>query len=339
MTGVELAMASEKARKRVINSILTQSVQVGNDFVKVVNPDEAKDAVAIIEAAARAAHNLVEAMEQRASRWWKSKTGVDAKSTCFSTNYRHTRGGMQGLPAAHIDAIHVAEWFKPGGVFSPGAQAHLESKLDMKLKDALKHVVVTFNEWINAGGDAIAEWPLTIMDTTTLDKKDVELAWVQGSLDSKMVRWSEAHAWYYRNLGPGEGYMFITSPHEGPKQNFSGTPHSAFNFIRGPGPAPRPRESFEFRCLVIDKSWTSPATIFNLRVPETPTEQQIVQSGASKVMAAMITDSETLLQRMQDNDELVGDPAASSWSFDFSGIFIWAKGQFKRWIPQSLRSS
>merc|ERR1719362_1301196 len=60
MTGVELAMASEKARKRVINSILTQSVQVGNDFVKVVNPDEAKDAVAIIEAAARAAHNLVE---------------------------------------------------------------------------------------------------------------------------------------------------------------------------------------------------------------------------------------------------------------------------------------
>jgi len=154
--------------------------------------------------------------------------------------------------------------------------------------------------------------PLTVMDTTTLDEKDLELAWLQAMLDSKMVRWSEAHRWYYRPLQPGDGYMFITSPHEGPEHRYSGTPHSAFRFIRKKNAtASRPRQSFEFRCLVVDTDWTSPAQLFKDDVPEAPTQEQIVQSSANAIMTGIVMDKQTFMQSMQDNDEMISEKSSS----------------------------
>jgi len=304
LTGVSMAVASQETREQIMRQFLTEPIRIDKFLVQIENETEAKAAVAVVEASAESAQKLVEAMEHRASLWWRNKTGMDTKSACFSMNYRHTRGGMEGLPAAHIDAVHVAEWFKPGGAFPASSQSRVRNLLGMDIKDALKHVAVTFNEWINAGPETIVELPLTIMDTTTLDSKDAELAWIQGGLDSKMVRWSEAHRWYYRNLQPGEGYMFITSPHEGPNHTFSGTPHSAFHFIgEGDGTAARPRQSFEFRCLVVDETWTSPTTLFDADdVPGGPKQDQIVQSGAKSLMAAMIMDNKAFMESLRDKD-------------------------------------
>lgn len=310
LVGVQLSVVSQETREQVMRSLATKPERVDNQLVKVANPMDAKAALDIVKASADAAQKLVEAMEQRSSQWWTRKKGFDVKSACFSVNYRHTRGGMKGLPVAHIDAINVAEWFKPGGVFPTSSQGRVNDVLGMKLKDALKHVVLTFNEWINAGPETIIELPLTIMDTKTLDEKDIEMGWLQAGLDSKMVRWSEAQRWYYRNLKPGEGYMFITSPHVGRHRTFTGTPHSAFRFIRKENAtASRPRQSFEFRCLVMDKNWTSPAKLLDDKFPEASMQEQI-RSGANSMMAAMIMDGKALMESMQDNDEMVRDESS-----------------------------
>jgi len=313
LLGVQLAITDPATRDMIMKSLLSEEQRIGTSLVKIANPVEARAAVAIVVRCAEAVQKLVEAMEHRASQWWKNKTGVDTKSACFSVNYRHTRGGMKGLPVAHVDAIHVAEWFKPGGAFPPMSMHHAEKVFGMEIKDALQHVVVTFNEWINAGPETIVELPLTVMDTTTLDKKDLELAWVQAMLDSKMVRWSEAHRWYYRNLQPGDGYMFITSPHEGPEHSYSGTPHSAFRFIRKKNAtASRPRQSFEFRCLVVDKNWTSPAQLFKHDVPKAPTLEQAVRSSANSIMTGMVMDSKHFMESMQDSDDMINEKSLGS---------------------------
>jgi len=313
--GVTIATADESTRELIMKQMVTKPTRLSSHrLVKVLNPNDAQKAIDIIMGSAEAAQKLVEAMERRASEWWKSKTGDDTKSACFSVNYRHTRGGMGGLPVAHVDAIHVAEWFRDGGAFPPASQARVNGLLGMPIKDALKHVVVTFNEWINAGPEPIVELPLTIMDTTTLDETDLKLAWVQASLDSKMVKWSEAHRWYYRKVQAGEGYMFITSPHVSPHQTFTGTPHSAFRFIRKENAAAsRPRQSFEFRCLVIDTTWTSPSKLFESELPKAPTQEQIVQSGANSIMSTMVMDSKAFMRSLQDNEDMVAtSPNAST---------------------------
>lgn len=52
---------------------------------------------------------------------------------------------------------------------------------------------------------------------TFLQDSDLETAWVQLSLDSMSLRWTPKQQWYYKELKRGEGYRFITSPHEGPE--------------------------------------------------------------------------------------------------------------------------
>jgi len=304
-TGTGICSVNPEMRKQTIKKLVDSYSVVNEEVVKVLNPDVAEAALAVIEASAEATQTLLEAMEQHASQWWKDKTGTDTKSFCFSAVYRHTRAGVSALPVAHVDAIHVAEWFRPGGLKPVEQLYRLKDVLGMDLREALKHVVVTFNEWVNAGRDDIVELPLTMLDTATVEKKDTELAWLLGNLDSKMVRWSEAHKWYYRSLKLGQGYMFMTSEHQGPEHNNSGTPHSAFQFIHKEGAgAERARESFEFRCLVINPDWTSPSKLFENVVPEAPTQQQIVQSMAASVMG-MFTNPETFLKEFEDNDDLV----------------------------------
>merc|ERR1712129_273114 len=103
------------------------------------------------------------------------------------------------------------------------------------------------------------------------------------------------------------GYMFITSPHQGPNGlNFSGTPHSASRFLRKAGAeASRPRESFEFRCLLIDTTWTNPAKLFAGTVPQLPMDQQLVQSSADSLMAVMLVDLNRFITSMEDTDDMI----------------------------------
>lgn len=58
-------------------------------------------------------------------------------------------------------------------------------------KTTRKHVVVTFNEWINAAGEPMEELPLTVLDTTSFEESVLNTAWFQGGLDSMSLPYSE----------------------------------------------------------------------------------------------------------------------------------------------------
>lgn len=320
LMGNFLAIGYPQHREHIQNMLATEDQVVGNKLVKLADPEGAKDAIAIIMDSAAAVEKLVETMERRSTQWWKDKTkksDADLRSACFSVVYRHTRGQNTNgaLPVAHVDAVHISEWFKPGGPFPPAMLRRVEGLLGMPIKQALKHVVMTFNEWINAGPKSIVELPLAIMDTTTLDEKDLDLGWQQPGLDSMGVRWSEAHRWYYRNLQPGDGYMFITNPHDGPEHSHSGTPHSAFRFVRSKlaAEAPWPRQSFEFRCLVVDENWTGRKTEFEPYVPKAPTQKQIDASGAKSVMTGILTSAQIFMKGLEEED-LIEPPSDDDMS-------------------------
>lgn len=287
LLGLRLAVAPEAQKANVLTQ-LSQELEAGSEILQVLQ---------VVRKAIDLGTQLLEKMEEKSVEWWRQKkqTTAQLKSACFSANYRHTREGMQGLPIAHIDATSVGEWFREGGSFPLATQARAEKKFGMNMSEALKHVVVTFNEWVNADEQPIVELPLAMMDITTLQKggHDLDLHWFQMSqLESMVVRWSDAQTWWYKNLAQGEGYIFITSPHEGPENMvFPGTPHSAFKFKRSPGlEAERERQSIEFRCLLIDSNWRSPDTATSMaqEVPNSADPKMIAEELIGGAMVAMV---------------------------------------------------
>ncbi|CAE7446296.1 unnamed protein product [Symbiodinium natans] len=306
-TGAALALMAEEQRAEIWKQLSGEPVVVGSTTYRTVG--DIDDLVETMETAIRLSEILVQSMEKAAEDWWRSKTGAETKAACFSMNFRHTRKGMKGLPIAHVDATSVHEWFKPDGAFPASALKGFENKLGMNVSEALKHTVVTFNEWVNAGADPIVELPLTILDTASLDDKDLETAWIQVSLDSMSLRYSPSQRWYYKELKRGEGYRFITSPHEGPGgTRYTGTPHSAFRFIRKENmTADRPRQSYEFRCLVLDPNWTSPnSTVSGLAVEPTD-DKEIVKEAASAIMAGIMASPQAVMESLVDTEDFKAD--------------------------------
>jgi len=258
----------------------------------------------VMQASMERGEKLVQTVEDASETWWKERSGVNVTAACFSMNYRHTRAGMKGLPIAHVDATSVKEWFKEGGAFPPSSWKRFEEKLGMNVSEALKHTVLTFNEWVNAGKDPIVELPLTMLDTTTVEDSDLETAWVQLSLDSMSLRWTPKQQWYYKELKRGEGYRFITSPHEGPEGvKYVGTPHSAFRFVRKDGlQGGRPRESYEFRCLLVDPTWTHDPKEAH-EVPTEPTDDIAVKEAAGEIITAIMSKPGDIMNSMVDDED------------------------------------
>jgi len=302
-TGAALALMAPEQREEVWKQLSGEDVVMGSRTVRVLG--EVDELVEVMRTAIDLSEKLVASMEKASEKWWKSKTGTETKGACFSMNFRHTRLGMRGLPIAHVDATSVTEWFKEGGAFPASALKGFEEKLGMNVSEALKHAVVTFNEWVNAGSDPIHELPLTILDTSTLDAEDVETAWIQSSLDSMSLRFSPKQRWYYKELARGEGYRFITSPHEGPEgTRYEGTPHSAFRFIRKDGvDADRPRQSYEFRCILIDPNWTTPNTNITGLAVEPSDEKEIVKAAAGEIMAGIMAGHEAVMDALVDTED------------------------------------
>ncbi|CAE7823829.1 unnamed protein product, partial [Symbiodinium sp. CCMP2456] len=302
-TGAAFALMAPEQREEVWKQVSGEDVVVGSRTVRFQG--EIAELVEVMKTAIDLSEKLVASVERASEEWWKRKTGTETKGACFSMNFRHTRLGMKGLPIAHVDATSVSEWFKEGGAFPASAITGFEDKLGMNVSEALKHAVVTFNEWVNAGSDPIHELPLTILDTSTLAEEDLETAWVQASLDSMSLRYSPKQRWYYKELARGEGYRFITSPHEGPGgTRYGGTPHSAFRFIRPKGvDADRPRQSFEFRCILIDPNWTSPNTNVTGLAVEPSDEKEIVNAAAGEIMAGIMAGPEAVMDALVDTED------------------------------------
>ncbi|CAJ1431199.1 unnamed protein product [Effrenium voratum] len=302
--GTYLATQQEDQRKKVLQSY-SGEVKNQSSTVSVQIGGENEEIQKVIADSIVASGRMIEEMEASGQRWWKEKTGRDTKGACFSVNFRHTKKGMQGLPIAHVDATSVTEWFKPGGAFPAEGLASFEEKLGMNISEALKHVVVTFNEWINAAGEPMEELPLTVLDTTSFEESVLNTAWFQGGLDSMSLPYSEKMRWYYKPLQRGEGYRFITSPHEGPggTRRYVGSPHSAFQIMHNPSTnvTHKARQSFEFRCLLIDPSWSHEAEAVEL--PARPSEQELVHKATESMIAALIADPRDFQESLVDNED------------------------------------
>ncbi|CAE7277665.1 unnamed protein product, partial [Symbiodinium sp. CCMP2456] len=85
---------------------------------------------------------------------------------------------------------------------------------------------------------------------------------------------------------------------------YEGTPHSAFRFIRKDGVnADRPRQSYEFRCILIDPNWTtSNAKIMGLAV-EPSDEKEIVNAAAGEIMAGIMASHEAVMDALVDTED------------------------------------
>mmetsp|Transcript_82568 Transcript_82568/g.233917 ORF Transcript_82568/g.233917 Transcript_82568/m.233917 type:complete len:632 (-) Transcript_82568:136-2031(-) len=206
-----------------------------------------------------AATRLLQQEAKRASSWWKKKyPDSKAECACFSLQFRCSQGEDQlgALPVAHVDATSVPLWFGGEGKVT---ETWFEHHFDMSMAETLGHVALTYNKWVNANDKPIVHQPLMVMDTKTLGEDDLAITRLQADLESMILRWNSRQKWYYTKLGRGQGYIFSTSPHKGlDGVEFTGTPHSAFDFKTAkqedPEALPEERESFEMRCLLVDKT-------------------------------------------------------------------------------------
>jgi len=243
-----------------------------------------------IENATAVAEQLLKEEALRASAWWKEKTGNAVKCACFSLQHRQTHGGLgdqtkKALPVAHVDATSVPQWFGDGGRVS---EEWFEHHFYMPMAEVLGHVALTYNKWVNAMDAPIVHQPLMVLDTQTLDTSDLVSAYLQGDLESMLLRWNPMQRWYYTKLLRGQGYIFSSSPHRGPSGEFTGTPHSAFDLVTaGSSLNPDARESYEMRCLLVDPEHKvdNPLTKANL---ELPPHNSVVQSMVADVKAMIL---------------------------------------------------
>lgn len=286
--GVELAVMDPSEALQTIKGIHDETGKgvKAKPGLTIIMTDESKEIVPIMESARELGSHLVQAQEEAAVTWWKEKTGRNVRAACFSMRMRYTGGGtLGGLPVMHIDASRFDEW---AGIYS---RKRTHDLLGMTGIEAMRHVVLQFNKWVNAGQDFIEQLPLMLLDTTTLTKEDVDIAWIQAGLDSKGVRWSDKFKWYYTNIQRGEGYIWATVPHQGKNHTDHpgialGTPHGAFSPIRSKAAGtPKPRTSFEFRCMLVDPDFNSTevGNSENLSLHEKSSEEVVQMESASLI--------------------------------------------------------
>ena len=132
------------------------------------------------------------------------------------------------------------------------AKAAVTRLMGEKAEEVLSRRFAIVNYWRPITGP-LRDDPLGIIDPRSVSPEDlVKVRHVYEAGDGEIfgVRYNPAHRWFYMSdMQPDDAIMF--------KVYDSGTdrplvgPHTAFPLINAPRPVP-PRESFEFRLLVVD---------------------------------------------------------------------------------------